>query len=74
MKRFVAAALVVLLARAADAQQAIAIQDGQVIMGFSAGGHLAMTASTLFDGGVATAPDVIDRANSRPDFSVLAIR
>lgn len=41
------------------------------IMGFSAGGHLAMTASTIFDGGAADAADPIDRAGSRPDFTVL---
>jgi acetyl esterase/lipase len=41
------------------------------IMGFSAGGHLAMTASTWFDGGQAGAADPIDRAASRPDFTVL---
>jgi acetyl esterase/lipase len=41
------------------------------IMGFSAGGHLAMTASTKFDAGNAAAPDVVDRAGSRPDFTVL---
>lgn len=41
------------------------------MMGFSAGGHLAMTASTHFDAGVAGAPDVIDRSGSRPDFTVL---
>ena len=41
------------------------------IMGFSAGGHLAMTASTLFDAGQAGASDVVDRAASRPDFAVL---
>ena len=41
------------------------------IMGFSAGGHLASTASTHFDAGKADASDPIDRANSRPDFSVL---
>ena len=38
------------------------------VMGFSAGGHLASTASTHFDAGNATATDPIDRANSRPDF------
>lgn len=42
------------------------------IMGFSAGGHLAMTASTLFDAGDPSAPDAIDRVGSRPDFAVLA--
>lgn len=41
------------------------------IMGFSAGGHLAMTASTNADGGRADATDQIDRAGSRPDFAVL---
>ena len=41
------------------------------IMGFSAGGHLAMTASTRFDAGNPSAADLIDRAGSRPDFSIL---
>jgi len=41
------------------------------IMGFSAGGHLAMSASTHFDSGIASAADVIDRVASRPDFTVL---
>jgi acetyl esterase/lipase len=41
------------------------------VMGFSAGGHLAMSASTLFDAGDPNAPDPIDRAGSRPDFTVL---
>jgi acetyl esterase/lipase len=41
------------------------------IMGFSAGGHLAMSASTMFDSGDARAADPIDRAGSRPDFAVL---
>jgi acetyl esterase/lipase len=41
------------------------------ILGFSAGGHLAMTASTHFDSGNPNAADPIDRANSRPDFTVL---
>ena len=41
------------------------------IIGFSAGGHLAMTASTHFDTGNAGAADAVDRANSRPDFAVL---
>lgn len=42
------------------------------IMGFSAGGHLASTAETHFDGGNAGAADPIDRAGSRPDFAILA--
>lgn len=41
------------------------------VMGFSAGGHLASTASTYFDAGNPTAPDAIDRVSSRPDFSIL---
>jgi acetyl esterase/lipase len=41
------------------------------IMGFSAGGHLAATASTHFDRGNANAADPIDRASSRPDFAIL---
>jgi acetyl esterase/lipase len=41
------------------------------IMGFSAGGHLAMTAATHFDAGVARAQDAVDRFSSRPDFVVL---
>src|SRR5215831_3178988 len=42
------------------------------IMGFSAGGHLAATASTHIDSGDPTATDPIDRAGSRPDFAILA--
>jgi acetyl esterase/lipase len=42
------------------------------IMGFSAGGHLASTAETHFDGGDPNAADPIDRASSRPDFAILA--
>src|SRR5579864_7173985 len=41
------------------------------MMGFSAGGHLASTASTHFDFGDPKAPDPIERASSRPDFAVL---
>jgi acetyl esterase/lipase len=41
------------------------------IMGFSAGGHLAMTASTRSDAGNTNAADIVDRASSRPDFTVL---
>jgi acetyl esterase/lipase len=41
------------------------------IMGYSAGGHLASTASTHFDAGDAKAADLIDRVSSRPDFAVL---
>ena len=41
------------------------------IMGFSAGGHLASSASTHVDAGTADAADPIDRVSSRPDFTVL---
>src|SRR5262249_18377025 len=41
------------------------------IMGFSAGGHLAMTAGTRFDAGSAGAADAVEKAGSRPDFVVL---
>jgi acetyl esterase/lipase len=41
------------------------------IVGFSAGGHLAMSTSTIFDAGDPRAADPIDRAGSRPDFVVL---
>jgi acetyl esterase/lipase len=41
------------------------------IMGFSAGGHLASSASTHADAGDAGAADSVDRASSRPDFAVL---
>jgi acetyl esterase/lipase len=41
------------------------------VMGYSAGGHLAASASTLFEPGRADAPDPIDRVSSRPDFSIL---
>jgi acetyl esterase/lipase len=41
------------------------------ILGFSAGGHLAMTASTLFDRAPARGSDPIDGVSSRPDFSIL---
>jgi acetyl esterase/lipase len=41
------------------------------IMGFSAGGHLAMTASTWFDVGKPSATDPVERSGSRPDIAVL---
>jgi acetyl esterase/lipase len=41
------------------------------IIGFSAGGHLAISAATHFDSGKTDATDVVDRAKSRPDFVVL---
>lgn len=42
------------------------------IWGFSAGGHLASTLATHFEGGNQTAADPIDRMSSRPDFVILA--
>ena len=42
------------------------------MMGFSAGGHLASTAGTHFDGGDPSAADPVDRVSSRPDFLILA--
>ena len=41
------------------------------ICGFSAGGHLAATAGTKFEGGKAGATDLIERVSSRPDFLIL---
>ena len=41
------------------------------IIGFSAGGHLAATAGTHFDGGDPKAADPIDRVSCRPDFAIL---
>jgi acetyl esterase/lipase len=42
-----------------------------VIMGFSAGGHLASTAGTHFDAGDPSATDSVQRVSSRPDFMIL---
>lgn len=42
------------------------------LLGFSAGGHLASTAGTHFDGGKSDATDPIDRLSCRPDFLILA--
>lgn len=41
------------------------------IMGSSAGGHLASTLLTHFDGGQPEAADAIDRQSSRPDLGIL---
>jgi len=37
------------------------------VMGFSAGGHLACSAATLYDAGDANAADPVERFSSRPD-------
>jgi acetyl esterase/lipase len=65
-----------------DAQRAIrtvrsraqewSIDPGKIgIMGFSAGGHLASTAGTHFDGGSPEAVDIVERVSSRPNFMIL---
>lgn len=41
------------------------------ILGFSAGGHLAATASTHHDAGDKTSDDPIEKLSCRPDFSIL---
>lgn len=41
------------------------------VMGFSAGGHLAASAATLFTEGNAEAADTIEKASARPDFAIL---
>ncbi len=41
------------------------------IAGFSAGGHLASTAGTHFDGGNQSAGDPVERISCRPDFMAL---
>ena len=41
------------------------------ILGFSAGGEVAVLAATKFDRGNPDASDAIDRQSSRPDFQVL---
>ena len=41
------------------------------VMGFSAGGHLASTVSTLSKEGNPQAADLVERLSSRPNFSVL---
>jgi acetyl esterase/lipase len=41
------------------------------ILGFSAGGHLAASATTIFDAGKPDATDPIDRQSCRPDASIL---
>jgi acetyl esterase/lipase len=42
------------------------------VWGFSAGGHLASMAATLFDEGDPRAADPVDRVSARPDFAILA--
>ncbi|MFN7948806.1 MAG: alpha/beta hydrolase [Blastocatellia bacterium] len=47
------------------------VPDRIGIMGFSAGGHLAATAGTMFDAGKSDSPDPTERLSSRPDFIIL---
>lgn len=48
------------------------IKKNQIgIMGFSAGGHLASSAGTLFDAGDPKSTDSIEQLSSRPDFMIL---
>lgn len=42
------------------------------VIGFSAGGHLASMAATLFDGGKPESTDEVERFSSRPDYAVLS--
>ncbi len=42
------------------------------IWGFSAGGHLAASAGTLYDAGPPATADAIDKESARPDFLILA--
>ncbi|EON75281.1 Endo-1,4-beta-xylanase B precursor [Lunatimonas lonarensis] len=49
------------------------IDPGKIgIMGFSAGGHLASSLATHFDGGDPSASDVVEKFSCRPDFAILA--
>lgn len=41
------------------------------IIGFSAGGHLASTATTHFDAGDPSATEAVDKVSCRPDFAIL---
>ena len=41
------------------------------VLGFSAGGHLASSAATIFDPGNPDSADSVERLSSRPDFAVL---
>ncbi len=48
------------------------IKPNQIgVMGFSAGGHLASSAATLFDSPDGKVPDGLEQVSARPDFAVL---
>jgi endo-1,4-beta-xylanase len=66
----------------ADAQRAIRLVSSRAeewhvnprrigVLGFSAGGELALLAATRFEEGQATAADALGRVSSRPDFQAL---
>jgi len=66
----------------ADAQRAVRVVRAHAatwgvdtarigVLGFSAGGHMASTAATHFDGGVARSADPVERVSSRPSFAIL---
>jgi acetyl esterase/lipase len=55
----------------ARAKEFDVLPDRIGIMGFSAGGHLASTTETHFDGGNSAAEDPVERVSSRPDFAIL---
>lgn len=46
-------------------------KDRIAVMGFSAGGHLASMAATLYDEKAYEATDSIDEVSARPDFAIL---
>ncbi len=46
-------------------------EDRIAVMGFSAGGHLASMAATLYDEKAYEASDAIDEVSARPDFAIL---
>lgn len=55
-------------ARAAE----LGVQGDRIgVWGFSAGGHLASSAATLFDEGNGAAADPVERVSARPDFAIL---
>ncbi len=56
----------------ADAAKYGIAADHIGMWGFSAGGHLAATAGTHFDGGSTSSGDAIDQQSSRPDFLILS--
>jgi acetyl esterase/lipase len=56
----------------ADADKLGIAPDHIGMWGFSAGGHLAASAGTLFDQGPPANADAIDKESARPDFLVLS--